>query len=319
MQADLVVAAGPISVNESEIGTGEGDSIDLGNQITVGPGGKGFLTIRDLGRFELFKQSVIRLETWDRTEAGAVLDAGHVTFTNDESTTPLTLETPSSTIKTLEPGTQFTACQPPTGDTCVVVQEGSIELTSAGLSQTYEKSEGTFTEAAFLTNGQPPGPAICVPNQDFNAWFEKARLNEETPPLGQLVGGYFECGAEPPRTVHVFVPGTVIWTDSGIDVVTGDRVEIKAGGRVKHSDGGPLLTPDGDPNLPGHPSNLEGVEAANHAGLIGRVGEEGVPFVVGRSVEVIVESEGRLYLGINDVDVTNNDGEFVAIVTLITP
>jgi hypothetical protein len=32
-----------------------------------------------------------------------------------------------------------------------------------------------------------------------------------------------------------------------------------------------------------------------------------------------VESEGRLYLGINDIGVDNNDGEFVAIVTLITP
>jgi hypothetical protein len=319
MQADLVVASGPISVDATEVGTGEGDSIDLGNQITVGPGGKGFLTIQDLGRFELFKQSEIRLETWDSTEAGAVLDAGHVTFTNDESTTPLTLKTPSSTIKTLEPGTQFTACQPPTGDTCVVVQEGSIELTSAGLSQTYEKGEGTFTEAAFLTNGQPPGSAICVPNQDFNAWFEKARLNEETPPLGQLVGGYRKCGAEPPRQVSVFVPGTMVWTDTGLDVVTGEMLEITAGGGIKHNDMSPSVSPDGDPNLPGHESNLPGVEDLHHAGLIGRIGEDGVAFGVGREFEETLESDGRLYLGINDIGVDNNDGEFVAIVTLTAP
>jgi hypothetical protein len=320
LEADLVVATGPITVNETEVGTGEGDSIDLGSQIMLVTGARGFLTVRDLGRFELFKQSVISLEDWEQTEASALFDAGHVTFTSDpESNTRLRLQTPSSTIATLEPGTQFTLCQPPTGDTCVVVQEGSVELTSAGLSETYEEGEGTFTEAAFLTSGEPPGPAICLPRDEFDAWFEKARMNEDSPPLGQLVGGYPECGAEPPSTQSVFVPGTVVWTDSEIDVVTGDRLEIKAGGRIRHSPDGPLLTPDGDPDLAGHPSNLPGVEEANHAGLIGRIGEEGTPFVVGREFGMTVESEGRLYLGINDIGVDNNDGEFVAIVTLITP
>jgi hypothetical protein len=313
-----VVAAGPISVDEAEVGTGEGESIALGNQITVGPGAKGFLTVRDLGRFELFPNAAIRLDIWEQTEAGAFLDVGHVKFTEDEaSPTRLTLETSSSMIRTLEPATEFTVCQPSTGNTCVVVEEGSIELTSAGLSETYEAGQGTFHEAAFLINGEPPGPARCVRKDELDAWFEVARMNEEFPPLGQLVGGYSECGAEPPRTVYV--PGTVLWTDSGIDVVTGETLEIEAGGRIKHSENGPLLTPDGDPNLPGHPSNLAGVEDANHAGLIGRIGEDGVPFEVGTKFELAVESDGRLYLGINDIGVDNNDGEFVATVTLTFP
>ncbi len=320
MQADLVVYKGPISVSETEIGTGDGESIDLGNQITLGPGASGLLTIRDLGRFELSRQAAIQLESWEPAEARAYLGGGHVTFTDDEvSDTRLTLETSSSTITALEPATVFTACQPPTENTCVVVKKGSIELTSEGLSQTYEAREGTYTEAAFLTKGQAPGPAICVPTQEFNAWFEEARLDPDAPPLGEFVGGFQACDAEPSKTQTVRVPGTVLWTDSGIDVVTGVTLDIEAGGRIKHSENGPLLTPDGDPNLPGHESNLPGVEDANHAGLIGKIGENGVPFEVGSEFQTTVESDGRLYLGINDIGVTNNDGEFLAVVTLISP
>ena len=320
LKADLVVATGPVSVDEAELGTGERESIGLGNQITVGPGARGFLSFGDLGGFELFSNAAIRLEIWEQTEAGAFLDGGHVSFTEDEeSPTRLTLETPSSIIQTLKPATKFTVCQPSTGNTCVVVEEGRIELTSAGLSEIYEAGQGTFTEAAFIIKGQHPGPAICVPKDELEAWFDEARVNEEYQPLGQLVGGYSQCGAEPPKTQTVRVPGTVVWTDSGIDVVTGNTLDIEAGGRIKHSENGPLLTPDGDPNLPGHESNLPGVEDANHAGLIGKIGEDGVPFVVGSEFETTVELDGRLYLGINDKGVTNNDGEFLAVVTLISP
>jgi hypothetical protein len=317
-QADLVVATGPISVNETVFGTGEGDSIDPGNQITLGEGARGFLTIRDLGMFELFKQAEIRLESWERTQATAFLGAGHVTFTDDGvSDSRLTLQTPDSTITTLEPATQFTACQPASGNTCVVVQRGSVDLESAGVTETYEEGEGTFTEAAFLTNGEPPEPAICLPRDEFDAWLEKARLNEEPRALGELVGAYPACDAEPPRSIPV--PATEVWTDSGIELATGDTVKFDAYGGIVHSEDGPLLSPEGDPNLRGHPSNVAGLEDANHAALIGRIGEEGAPFVVGRRYEMTVESEGRLYLGINDIGVDNNDGEFVAIVTLISP
>ena len=319
--AELVVATGPVSVGGEEVGTGEGGRIQLGSQITLGEGARGFLTVRDLGRFELFKQARIRLESWEPTQATAFLDVGHVTFTIDEASgSRLILETSSSSIKTLEPATtQFTVCQPESGDTCLVVQTGSVELTSAGVSETYEEGEGTFTEAAFLTNGEPPEPAICLPRADFEAWFEKARVNEESPALGSLVGMYPACGAPPPTTSVVRVPGTVLWTDSGIDVAMGDEIEIKAGGTILHSEDGPLLTPEGDPNLRGHESNLAGLEDENHAALIGRIGEDGTPFVVGLGIDLVSESEGRLYLGVNDVGVGNNGGEFVALVTLVTP
>jgi hypothetical protein len=320
LQADLVVATGPVSVGQQELGTGEGAVIDLGSQITLGAGARGFLTVRDLGGFEMYKQASISLESWEQAQATAFLDAGHVTFTSDEaSDSRLILETSSSSsITTLEPATQFTACQPASGDTCVAVQKGSVELTSAGVSKTYEEGGGTFTEAAFLTAGEPPEPAICLPRSEFDAWFEKARHNEESPALGMLVGDYPACDADA-TTVSVTVPGTADWSDAGIDLAVGDSFEIDAGGAVTHAPGGESVDPNGDPDPNLRQFNVAGMEQVDHAALIGRIGEAGTPFLVGRLFESDVVEEGRLFLGINDADVSTNGGEYFAVITVVSP
>ena len=62
--------------------------------------------------------------------------------------------------------------------------------------------------------------------------------------------------------------------------------------------------------------NLEGVEEANHNSLIGRIGEAGTPFLVGSQVLFEADTEGRLFLGINDTGVGNNAGEFTANITV---
>ena len=58
---------------------------------------------------------------------------------------------------------------------------------------------------------------------------------------------------------------------------------IEADGAVTPStDDEPLYGPDGVPDrADARVFNLEGLEEANHAGLIGRIGEAGAPFVVG--------------------------------------
>jgi len=317
LQADLVVATGPVLVGQQEIGTGGGAMIELGSQITLGAGARGFLTVRDLGRFEMYKQAAILLESWEPAQATAFLDAGHVTFTGEEgSDSRLILETSSSSsVTTLEPATRFTACQPASGDTCVAVQKGSVELTSAGVSETYEEREGTSTEAAFLTRGEPPEPAICLPTSEFDAWFDKARNNEESPALGMLVGAYPACDAD---AATVNVPGTEDWTDAGIDLAVGDNFEIKAGGGVTHAPGGASVGPDGDPDPSLRQFNVAGMEQVDHAALIGRIGEAGTPFLVGRLFESDVVEEGRLFLGINDADVSTNGGEYFAVITLVS-
>ena len=122
----------------------------------------------------------------------------------------------------------------------------------------------------------------------------------------------------PAVPVSVVVPGTEQWTDTGIDLSIDDSMLIEADGAVTPSiDNEPPVGPDGVPDRPSaHRYNVEGLEEANHASLIGRIGETGAPFLVGSELSTTADTEGRLFLGVNDVDVENNSGEFTATITV---
>ena len=115
-----------------------------------------------------------------------------------------------------------------------------------------------------------------------------------------------------PGPVEVVVDGTAPWTDTGIDVATGDAVQITAWGEVFHNEGS-SIGPEGFPN---RPDLLTPLDRANHAGLLGRVGATGPPFYVGAGTTFTVGQEGRLFLGINDGGLENNRGSFTAKVTV---
>ena len=114
------------------------------------------------------------------------------------------------------------------------------------------------------------------------------------------------------------VPATEQWTDTGIDLSIDDTVLIEADGEItpKAAD----VPPHGPDGVPDRPSarvyNVEGLEEENHNSLIGRIGEVGAPFPVGSQLQFIVDTEGRLFLGINDTDVANNAGVFTVMVTV---
>ncbi len=127
------------------------------------------------------------------------------------------------------------------------------------------------------------------------------------------------CGSgESSAPVSVVVPGTDQWTDTGIDLSIDDTVLIEAGGEITPSTADvPLHGPDGVPDRPSaRQYNVEGLEEANHNSLIGRIGEDGAPFPVGSQLQSEADTDGRLFLGINDVDVANNGGEFTATITV---
>jgi hypothetical protein len=126
------------------------------------------------------------------------------------------------------------------------------------------------------------------------------------------------CGSgESSAPVSVVVPGTEQWTDTGIDLSIDDTVLIEADGAVTPSElDVPLNGPDGHPSPSARQFNVEGLEEANHASLIGRIGEAGAPFQVGSELLSTADTEGRLFLGINDSGVGNNAGEFTATITI---
>jgi len=111
-------------------------------------------------------------------------------------------------------------------------------------------------------------------------------------------------------TTEVSVPSSQLWTTTSIQCVTGAPLSIRATGTVQH---GPTADRTSGPDgMPGEYLSTNVVNDANHASLIGRIGEAGVPFFIGASLDTTCSSDGPIYLGINDEGYVGNIGEFLA-------
>jgi non-specific serine/threonine protein kinase len=144
----------------------------------------------------------------------------------------------------------------------------------------------------------------------------KGKSHVSTPPTS-TAASTTTAAAPPGRTVSV--PGTQAYTDTGIDLAVGDSVTITATGTIEHNIADPqgtMVGPDGDLRPQFRQFNVPGLPSANHAALIGKVGDSGAPFVVGHAYGFTASDAGRLFLGINDVGVANNGGSFTAIITV---
>jgi hypothetical protein len=102
------------------------------------------------------------------------------------------------------------------------------------------------------------------------------------------------------------VPGNQQWTDTFINVRSGDMIIIEGRGDINagnNASAGVAGTPVLDQSrMP--------LRSAPGASLIGRIGN-GAPFAIGWNPNPIrMPASGRLYLGINDDQVGDNTGEF---------
>jgi hypothetical protein len=118
-----------------------------------------------------------------------------------------------------------------------------------------------------------------------------------------------------PKTINV--AGIKAWTATRVTLKEADDVDITATGTVFPAAPGRQVaaSPDGVPNRPGL-RQFNVVAGADHSGLIGRVGDSGAPFIVGHAEHFKADAAGPLFLGINDTGVQDNDGAFVAKVTV---
>ena len=110
------------------------------------------------------------------------------------------------------------------------------------------------------------------------------------------------------REREVMVTAREQWTDSGIDVRAGQDIYFSATGEVRWGPnrrdgaGGERNSPRNDLRpMPNQPA----------AALIGRIGEQDSPFMIGaESGPFRARASGRLYLGVNDDVFTDNTGSF---------
>ncbi|MGV8966490.1 MAG: CHAT domain-containing protein [Cellulomonas sp.] len=118
-------------------------------------------------------------------------------------------------------------------------------------------------------------------------------------------------------TMKTAIPATQVWTDTGVGCTAGDVLGITVLGTVRHEDSATgEVGPEGltDPFF--HQWNVPGLPDANTVAAIGSLDQES-PFVVGSGTTYTCDRDGELYLGVNDIGVANNSGEFNATITRI--
>ena len=102
------------------------------------------------------------------------------------------------------------------------------------------------------------------------------------------------------------MPANLNWIDTGITLKDGQKIEFYSEGQICLKDESfDCCGPDG---ISGKTSFWATMELENLGVLIGRIGEEGKPFVIGSKQGGTIEGGGRLYLGINDSVHNDNSG-----------
>ena len=110
----------------------------------------------------------------------------------------------------------------------------------------------------------------------------------------------------------VTVSARQTWTDTTMFVVKGSIVSFQTTGEITLDQAGDMVArPAGEingrfvPNAP-LPRSLAGA-------LIGRIGN-GQPFGIGDQTSIPMPATGRLFLGVNDSNVNDNDGAFTVTI-----
>jgi serine/threonine-protein kinase len=131
--------------------------------------------------------------------------------------------------------------------------------------------------------------------------------------------------SQPPTTLTLSVKSDQAWNDTGIVLRAGDTASIVARGTIRVAADKRLAVqqPGGFyPNcgrareLFGQPLGAVPAPGLSCWSLIGRVGPQGAIFEVGVQGQAPAGSAGRLFLGVNDDDYTDNSGVWSAVITV---
>ncbi|GAK49157.1 propeptide peptidase M4 and M36 [Candidatus Moduliflexus flocculans] len=119
----------------------------------------------------------------------------------------------------------------------------------------------------------------------------------------------------PAKDATVIVPGSVLWTDSGVNVLKGDVLRFSASGKVVYDTKGNACGPAGTTWTDAQ-GRKDPLWQKPHAGLIGKIEGVGAPFFIGASYAVKAGSSGKLLLGVNDFWYQGNRGEFTVTIRI---
>lgn len=170
--------------------------------------------------------------------------------------------------------------------------------------------KGQLIELNHGVAGDESSPYLVIFKTDGG---EEKRL-----PPSAVARVYFRGGASSVGTTGNLTPATgdglVVsgkqkWTPAGLVVRSGDRLAFTTSGEIQLStDGNDVAGSAGAksrrmaPNAP--------LPNAYAGALIAKVGENGQVFPIGDQASVTMPASGQLFLGINDDDTNDNQGEF---------
>jgi len=106
------------------------------------------------------------------------------------------------------------------------------------------------------------------------------------------------------------VPGQTRWLDTGVDLAMRQVFEISVEGKIQwNKNGNQMCGPAGaSPYTRWGNKPIPGI---NTGALIGKIGADSTDyFYVGAGQQAVAFASGRLFLGINDDNVLDNDGAF---------
>lgn len=106
------------------------------------------------------------------------------------------------------------------------------------------------------------------------------------------------------------------WQSTGVYLHVGDAFTIRASGEWSYTPG-EFNGPGGHPRYPA--PSFYPIPHVRGGCLIGRIGEEGQIFLVGSHSQHAANTEGLLYLRINDDILSDNEGWMQVDVTVLTP
>jgi len=118
----------------------------------------------------------------------------------------------------------------------------------------------------------------------------------------------------PQAASHFRLQANAGWVDSGFAIEANQPITITAYGQaitapVKIYSSGSVSGPDGQfsicPNFEGAPPCA--MENAPYGALVGKIGVDGEPFLIGSNFEFTPASSGDLYLAVNDLLIYYSD------------
>ncbi len=171
--------------------------------------------------------------------------------------------------------------------------------------------------AAPETPKQETAPAVATPNSMQSSGAPPASVQTSGTTSETSVPSAAAAG-ERKLSYDIKVEGNKPWTDTGIQLVPGDRIDVKSTGALDYNQA--KATPDGlarswQEVITSLPVNNAGIGA-----LIGRIGQGDVevPFLIGSTKEFTANRAGRLFLGVNEGAGHSGSGSYVVSVK-ITP